>query len=33
VRSEDMYDGRNTLSINDVVVDEEEEEKDDEMQL
>jgi len=28
-----MYDGRNTLSINVVVVDEEEEAKDDEMQL
>ena len=27
-----MYDGRNTLSINIVVVDEEEEAKDDEMQ-
>ena len=27
-----MYDGRNTLSINAVVVDEEEEAKDDEMQ-
>ena len=33
MRSEDMYDGRNTLSINVVVVDEEEEAKDDEMQL
>jgi hypothetical protein len=33
VRSEDMYDGRNTLSINAVVGDEEEEAKDDEMQL